>query len=94
MPAVFMMVSTGTVLSDWFPFGVDLRKEPLWRTYRGLIVNSNVTTTSILQSLVSEKITALQPGTPLSVHCAYKLDSGIVFNLMECSSVSSSFCCL
>jgi len=60
--------------------------------YRGLIVNSDVTT-SILQSLVSGNVTALQMGTPLSVHSDYRLDNGIVFNLIECSPVSSSLFC-
>lgn len=79
-----------TSLCNWLPFDADLRKEPLWRTYRGLIVHTDVTTTSIVQSLVSGKITSLQPGTPLSVHCDYKLDNGIVFNLIECLPVSLS----
>jgi len=73
---------------SWLPFNVDLRKEPLWRTYRGVIVNPSVTTTSVLRSLVSGNITSVQPGTLLSVHCDYRLDNGVVFNLMECSPVS------
>jgi len=61
--------------------------------YRAVVVNSDVTTTSVLSSVIGGKISALQPGTPLSVHCNYKLDGGIVFNLMECSPVSPAMFC-
>jgi len=46
--------------------------------------------TSVLQSVVSGKVSMLQQGTPLSVHRDYALGNGIVFNLMECSPVSLS----
>jgi len=62
--------------------------------YRAVVVNSDVTTTSVLSSVIGGKIRTLQPGTPLSVHCNYKLDGGIVFNLMECSPVSPAMFCL
>jgi len=95
MVDIYIFTVVNIILLTWLPFDVDLRKEPLWRTYRGLIVNSDVTTTSMLASMVSGNITPLQPSTPLSVHCDYRLDNGIVFNLMECSPVSLSlFCCL
>jgi len=66
-----------------------MRKLPLWKAYRALIVNSDATRTSVLQSVVSGKVSPLQERTPLSVRRDYKLDK-TVFNLIECSPVCPS----
>jgi len=46
--------------------------------------------TSVLQSVVSGKVSTVQQGTPLSVHRDYAVGNGVVFNLMECLPVSLS----
>lgn len=76
-------------MQDKLSFVSAVKEEQPWNAYKALVVNVSTTEVSLLDSLVTRKVSRLQTKVPF-VFKNYELSKELSVNLLECSEVS--FC--